>query len=373
MSSSSQREVIDRRRLIEAAAWRTHLTEHDLHSTPLFEEWLAADERNRQAWEAVQRSWNFIGEHAMAPPVLELRRKALASTYAADNKRGRANRWLGSMRRVAIAAGILVIVSIGLGSYLLGRPQVYETTVGERRAVTLADGSRVELDWSSKLRVDYSRHARQLTLMKGQARFDVSQDLERPFTVRAGPRRIIATGTEFNVDLLGKALFVTLIEGKVTVLPNNQPSLPARFLGGNEGGASADARSFTKPVELTPGMKLSVQADGAETISSVKLQQITAWQSGQLVFDNESLASVIERVSRYTRIPIVVGDDRVGALRISGVFRAGDMEGFVTTVTHYLPIRAEHSSSEVVLSWRPPGPKASRVSPTTSALHDLNS
>jgi transmembrane sensor len=58
------------------------------------------------------------------------------------------------------------------------------------------------------------------------------------------------------------------------------------------------------------------------------------------MFDDEPLSSVIERVNRYGGTQIVIADSRVGDMKISGVFNAGDAMGFVEIVTHYLPVKA---------------------------------
>jgi len=76
-----------------------------------------------------------------------------------------------------------------LTAWYLQRPDTYRTALGERRAVTLADGSQITLDSSSEVMVRYSANARALTLVRGQARFDVTHDVERPFTVTANGRR----------------------------------------------------------------------------------------------------------------------------------------------------------------------------------------
>src|SRR3546814_3966246 len=77
---------------------------------------------------------------------------------------------------------------------------LYRTVLGERRVVTLADGSTVSLDAASEVRVAYSERARELALVRGQARFDVAHDPRRPFAVQARDQRVVATGTAFNVD-----------------------------------------------------------------------------------------------------------------------------------------------------------------------------
>jgi transmembrane sensor len=75
-------------------------------------------------------------------------------------------------------------------------------------------------------------------------------------------------------------------------------------------------------------------------VEPVDIQRVTAWTNGQVIFDNEALSSVVARVNRYTSTQIVISDPKVGAMRISGVLNAGDVNGFVDIVTRYLPVRA---------------------------------
>jgi transmembrane sensor len=74
-------------------------------------------------------------------------------------------------------------------------------------------------------------------------------------------------------------------------------------------------------------------------IETVSLDRASAWEAGQLVFEDEPLSAVAERVSRYAERKIVV-DPSAGGMKISGVFRAGDVDTFVDAVTHYLPVTA---------------------------------
>jgi transmembrane sensor len=80
------------------------------------------------------------------------------------------------------------------------------------------------------------------------------------------------------------------------------------------------------------------------SITHVNVDHAVAWEKGRLVFQDEPLASVVRRVGRYSEHPIVIADEATANLRISGVFREGDVEGFVSTVVSYLQVHAEHES-----------------------------
>jgi transmembrane sensor len=347
-------------RLEQAAAWRARLAEsHDGHALE-FSSWLAEDPRNREAWRRVQGPWQFIGEQATAPGVIQLRRAALIHAHDATRRSGiRRSRAL--WRTAAIAAMLLLAVG-SLTLWQWQRPALYTTARGERRIITLADGSQVTLDSRSELTVDYTASTRSLTLLEGQARFDVAHDVERPFTVTADGHKVVATGTAFDVNLLGPELLVTLIRGHVVVLPQSARTLTFQSLAASPASASRAPRVPAPGVSgaivpddwnqivLAPGEQLVMSADAAPQLQHINLHRVTAWEQGEVVFKNERLATVIAQMNRYGRRRLVLGDARAARLRISGVFREGDLAGFVSTLSSYLPVRAQdRPDGEVVL------------------------
>ena len=344
------------------------LADSDVESTPDFEKWLAADARHRDAWDQVQDPWNFLGENEASPEFLNVRRGALAYAHEVAHSRwgeGRESPPTGAsgIRRKwvvgALAAAVAAIACVGLLVLYLDGPDVYRTKIGERRLETLADGSQVQLDSSTELWVRYSARARDLTLTRGQARFDVAHDVERPFAVTAGGQKVIATGTVFNVDLRGSKVIVTLIEGHVVILPKSLDSpdpVTQALIGSQERTATASVprgggRSG-QGIELDAGEQLVVADGGRSDVSPANIARSIAWQNGQLVFDDEPLTAVIEQVNRYSSEPLVLADAAAGRLRISGVFRTGDVAGFVDTLTHYLPLDAERRDGSLRLSHR---------------------
>jgi transmembrane sensor len=322
--------------LTEAALWRVRLTEAGLRTIPEFELWLQKP-GNAAAWEQVSISWSFFGEVAHEPEMIEAREAALRDIKRAGTSERRAphKRWL-----VGAAAAILVAGFYGWGSYVwVNRPDDYQTAAGERRVVTLSDGSKLSLDADSEVTVRYTRNARTLHLLRGQARFDVFHDKHRPFAVVAGNQEVIATGTAFNIDMSGSKVFVTLIEGHVVVLNDGKTSEAVRRA----------SPLWPKSVELRAGQQLAALPSAPPEIAPVNIQQVTAWMNGQIMADNESLSSVVARVNRYDNTTIVIDDPQIAAMKISGVFNAGDVAGFIEIVTHYLPVRAIPQASNTVL------------------------
>jgi transmembrane sensor len=345
---------IEPQRLVEAAAWRTRLAEGHTHCSAELAAWLAEHPQNEAAWKRVQTPWALLGEQATAPELIRLRRAALAHAHEAGQ-----GRWLRSRRgaipgRLATAAGILAVAVAAVLMWHTQRPNVYRTPAEERRVVTLSDGSQIALDSRSEVRVRYTARARELTLAKGQARFDVAHDVERPFSVTADGHKIIATGTAFNVDLLGSSLLVTLIEGHVVVLPESVDTHSVAPAASVESSAASrppgipadkgrEPRSSARIV-LDAGEQLVISPTAPPNILHINVDRATAWQNGELVFENEQLSNVVARVNRYGAHPIVIDDDPTASVRISGVFRTGDIEGFVSTIVSYLPLRAQKAT-----------------------------
>lgn len=321
----------------EALAWRVRLTEDPAQATQGLEDWLARDPAHADAWHEVQDLWGLFGEHATAPEAIAARRAALGRAHRQHRRR-----WTGrGLPGKAIAASVVfVAVLAGVLFWQHGQPDVYRTVLGERRVVTLADGSTVSLDAASEVRVAYSERARELTLVRGQARFDVAHDPRRPFAVQARDQRVVATGTAFNVDLFGPQVLITLIEGHVQVQDaTSSPAVPKAEPAALRRGQGQVAAPQL-PVELSRGQRLVAAPQRPLQVQQVDVDRITAWQQGQLVFDNEPLTVVAARVSRYTAEPVTVADDSVATLRLSGVFNAGDLSSFLTTVTAYLPVQS---------------------------------
>ncbi len=327
--------------LVAAAAWRLRLAEAGVETCPEFEDWLAADEAHLDAWRKVETPWALLGEHANAPALVARRRAALARAEAASRRlQGLWPMW----RRIAAAAVLVLGLAgsgMGFASWLKTQPQRYETALGERRSIELADGSRISLDSASDVRVRYTEDARRLELRRGQARFDVAHDAARPFSVRARGQSVIALGTVFNIDLLGDEMRVTLIEGRVRVI---------------EAGVSRERLHVDQPREivLAPGQQLTAAAEAAPSVRSENLTRVTAWERGQIDFADEDLAHVAARFNRYTSRRIVIADQTVADMRLSGVVSTGDIANFVDMVTTYLPVDAVlKENGDVELRRRP--------------------
>lgn len=312
----------------EAAFWfarlrSDHLGEED---RARFSRWLAADPANVSAYAEYQGLWSDLDDVAASPAVLAMRRQALNQTM-----KSRSSSW---RRFGAIAAGVAVCLiggwalmqTQGLAPEATGAPATYRTEVGERSTITLSDGSVVELNTDSVLQVDYAEGQRGLRLLQGQALFEVAHDKSRPFVVEAGGQRITALGTVFDVHVESGETRVTLIEGRIAVEREHGTALfPLR----------PEAR------KLVAGEELVAVEERPFLVRETDVEKAVSWRTGHVVFSNEPLAQVIEEINRYSVRKVVLGDGSLADLKVSGVFKAGSAERFVTALELGFPVKGE--------------------------------
>jgi transmembrane sensor len=299
---------------------------------------LARDPAFAQAFSRAQDSWATLETHAEAPEVMRHREEALA--YA---RRANARRWSAPSagRRWRLAAAIAgVAIALGVAWLLSPYRQTsseYRTGLGEQRVLDLDDHSRIALDSDTRVRVRYSKDARIVELTQGQAQFNVAHDPGRPFKVIAGDRTIVAVGTVFTVDYLDQEVNVAMLEGRVAVVDDSARSAPEA----REGLGSPNSENAGRTIELSAGEELRVSRGGhATVVPHADLEAATAWRQGKVIFRSELLGEAIRRVNRYSHAQIEIQDPVLAANRISGVFEAGDTQGFLDAVERYLPVTA---------------------------------
>lgn len=331
--------------LDHAVAWCVRLSEGELSAAEQAELdlWLAADSGNRLLLDDAVAAWRAVEDQAARPGMIALRGEALN-----DLRRAQRRQWARRSGRQTLAwsAAAAVVAAVVLGGGLAWRsslPDVYRTTEGERRIVELADGSRASLDADTVLKVRYDGDRRRLWLERGRAKFAVAKDPLRPFSVAAGGKLVVATGTTFSVERVADQMRVVLYEGHVAVLDGE----------GAKGRPPPLLRVDGAPTEkaLTPDHELVAQVNSeVASVAPADPARARAWETGQLVFQDEPMSLAVERVNRYAREKLRIGDPVVANLRISGVFTSGDTRAFVDGVTAVLPVRAVNGQAgETVL------------------------
>lgn len=286
-----------------------------------FERWRDADPRHAEAYDRIAAIWNQAGRLSRSPA---------AGKVQADTRPGRP-RALGFALAASLAAVVLV-TSLLLGSRWLpsSAPErsamVFAAAVGEIKEVDLPDGSRLTLDSASRVEAAFTEAERKLTLREGRARFQVAHET-RPFVVRAGTSEVVATGTLFDVSLIGGRTTVLLLEGSVEVR------------------AKDDRRKLER---LAPGQKLILAASApAERRPAARGE--AAWPTRMLEFDDTRLDEAAALANRYGKVQLRLGDERIRGLRVSGAFRAGDVAGFAQSLATAFDLRVVRQPDGILL------------------------
>ena len=337
------RHSIDTALLEAAAEWRVRLSSDEVDPDPAvageFQDWLSADPAHAEAFDRTTAAWSLLEPHRTAPEVIRARRDALDFARRSSERRWSATPGRRGVMRIAAAVGVAAVLGAGLWPMVDG-VEVYRTGLGERRMVTLDDGSTVSLDSGTRVAVRYRDDARRLTLEKGQARFDVAHNPLRPFSVKAHDRTVVATGTAFNVDILDGDVAVTLIEGSVIVAP----------VAGANAAQAGSPKPLAGPVALHSGQRLLASPGQAGVaVEAVSLEEATAWQRGKMVFNDVPLGEAVMRVNRYSDRKVIIRDGAIADLHVSGVFLTGDAGAFARAMAQYLGIEADFVSGEIVL------------------------
>jgi transmembrane sensor len=343
----------DRVRLVtdpaaRAAEWFARLRANGVRGRErrAFEHWQSEAADNAAAYAEIEELWDSIGDSAVEDPIMAMRREALALAPARPERR-----WLPYG---AIAASLVAVFALGAvlmlrapggstgqtaqvaGTGTLGTT-LYRTEVGERSTSRLPDGSVVQLNTDTVVRVAYSDGERLIELVRGEAVFEVAKDADRPFIVASGNERVIAHGTQFNVRRRDAVTEVTLIEGKVSVE--------------REGGLLRRAQTAM----LRPGQQLVAAEDPAKAfvVRDADVGKVVTWRDGRMSFDGEPLSSVIAEMNRYSTRKLEIADPSLGALPVSGVFKTGSPETFAGALQASFPIvrSVDAKRDTIVLSW----------------------
>lgn len=233
------------------------------------------------------------------------------------------------LRQRAWGSGALVTMAALLVLMLQG-PETIDTARAERRATTLADGSRVELNANTELQVHLGRAERRVVLVRGEALFQIAKDPSRPFVVDTACGRVSVTGTVFGVrSAVDKKVDVTVMEGRVEVQLEQRP----------------DQRR-----SLTPDMQALLRTDSLAvvTLPPGTATDAAAWREGQVVFDDTPLDEAMAHFSSYHDRAITV-DPAVADLRLGGRYSLDDLEMLLRSLPSVLPIRVDRRGSAIFL------------------------
>jgi transmembrane sensor len=278
--------------------------EHAARERGRLTRWRADSAVHEAAYAEARRRWDALG--ALGPG---LRERFAEPAPARPRRRGLAAR----------GALLVAVLAVAVGGMLAYRERptfdrVYETGVAQLMTVRLPDGDRIDLNARSALRVTLYRHRRLVEFWSGDARFEVAPDPRRPFQVRTRHGVVEALGTVFVIADRGGPVSVEVERGRVRFSPAApQPG-----------------------VEIGGGQRIAVGPGGVDRVGAAR--EPAAWRDGWLIFDNEALAEAVTTINAFRERPVRLAGDGVGALRLTGRFRAADSRGLLAALPRILPV-----------------------------------
>jgi transmembrane sensor len=239
-----------------------------------FADWLAEDADHAAIYDAVA---SLDRDLDALPPADKPSEVTLPDAPRRPSRRA----WFGG----AVAAALVGAVSLSsLGPF--GSGDRIETLAGEHRTVTLADGSKIEINGASVVEIDKDR-PRFARLESGEAMFHVVHRDGDPFVVETGGARIVDLGTAFNVVRRDRQTSVAVSEGIVLYNPDRDN---VRLVAG-------------KGIEARDGERKP------PVVKDVDIANVGGWRSGLLVYNGTPLAVVAEDLKRTAGMQVSIAPE----------------------------------------------------------------
>lgn len=302
----------------QATAWLVQLAD-DSENEALrmeFVDWLATSPAHRAAWEETRRASDLIGLAGRLSEDIPVQTASLS-------RRGRFRtiRHTRAFTALALSACLAWIVVPHL--VLRFRSDAI-TGTSELRLVKLADGSTVQLAPATAIAFVNDAAHRTVTLLQGEAWFDVVHDETRPFRVRAGDHTVTDVGTAFSVRRLAGRTDVAVQRGRVAV-------------NGSD-GTGPDG------IELAAGQSLSLSQEGEAIRDEIRPDRVASWREGLAIIDDEPIADVIDRIRPWYGGFIIARGPGLQDRRLSGIYDLRDPDLALKALTRVQKVRVSKVS-----------------------------
>jgi len=308
---------------VQAADWlqREHFWDWSAGDQTALESWLAESSAHRVAYLRMKSGF--------------ARTERLVALRTPEKGEGRPL-WPGFLGLAASVAAIAVL-SVA-GALYLSRGSAssearYTTPIGGHELVRLADGSQIELNTDTALRLSMEDGRRIARLERGEAYFQITHDEAHPFVVETAGHRVTDLGTQFSVRDEPGRMEVILVEGRARI-------------------DSASAQDQKESAVLVPG-DLAVA-----TIDSMAIRKETArdianalgWRHDLLIFHDTTLADAAASLNRYNRNKLVIEGPAAARLTINGTFGTHDVEFFARMAQSLFRLHASNNGTTITIS-----------------------
>lgn len=269
--------------------------------------WRSLSVRNEEDYQRARQAW-------------------IAAGTLGGSRRMGVPRWLFPGAAGASAALVLMVAILVFVPSVMRVGQEersYTSNSAQRMSVDLRYGAEVALNMRSEISVIETREKTSLRLSRGEAFFTVEPGRDRTFVVRAGNAEVTVTGTSFEVAHFPNHTMVAVEHGSVQVAVGQSPTM-----------------------SLRAGDRALISADGAiRSLSNIPPEIVGAWRDGQLIFVDEPLGLVFDRLQLYTQSRITLAADVDTSLLVSATFASQDIDNVLSGLDDSLPISIERTTT----------------------------
>jgi len=334
--------------LQEAAAWHARINDPDttVEDWGAFTRWLEASEANLAAYQDIEDVDNYVAnmQSELASMLQTNDVRSDGELTSTGQNVSQTMSYVSSFSRIRlplVAFSLLILAALIL-------PQIdydqmdkshFEQFVAEphqSRSIAIADGSTINLNRNSSLGISLTDQERRVELMQGEALFDVARDQSRPFIVATAETEIRVVGTKFNVLRHNQRVTVTVVEGVVAV----------------EVKSDDLDENIQKAYTLTAGQQLHYDHQNSNIVSrAINVDNVLAWQEGQLVYENARLSEVIADLGRYSEKTITASSSSRNIL-FSGILLVDDIEASLLVLQSSLPIEVTSTGNSISINFQ---------------------
>lgn len=290
--------------------------------------WLDASPENRADWDETLRVWQMLdmtvpvhgGEWAdnaqgnlpqqdrvssarmHSPTALSMAKQPNGAARQTRQMRtprpGLLRRASYGLSALAIAACIMVTMVPG---WITQFEADYATESRETQLISLPDGSKLHLGPQSAVAVDFSE-GREVSLLEGEAFFDVEPMLDRAFVVTAKGVSTTVLGTAFNVRAGDGGVDIAVEHGRVRI----------------------NSKVMAEGQELHAGDLAHVYGDGAVMRQQIAPSLVASWRHGQLIAKDRAFSEMVETIERYYDGWVVIADGELARKPLTGFYDLTD-------------------------------------------------
>lgn len=232
-----------------------------------------------------------------------------------------------------IAAGILILISVGIGAYQYLTPSIETVAVVSDATTvqdTLPDGSTAFLNKKSELSYEYNPHKKTRKVrLKGEAFFDVKHEEEKPFIIETEEVLIKDLGTAFNVKAYPESNSVEVIveSGEVQIYTLSDDGITLK--AGEKGFYDKTLKSFSKIEKIdTNGL---------------------AYKTKVFSFNNTDLQSVVEMLNNVYDSKLTLANKALSNCHVTVNFNNDNLDLVVEILAETLNLKVTRTKDEIIL------------------------